>query len=96
MENSTENKLINHLEYFYLWEKNDPNRVFLKQPKRETWKTLSYKEVGQEARKLVAALQSMGLKKGDIALNEVKNLKLLKPGSPIKKGDILFKKIESE
>ena len=65
MENSTENKLINHLEYFYLWEKNDPNRVFLKQPKGETWKTLSYKEVGQEARKLVAALQYMGLKKGD-------------------------------
>ena len=40
--------------------------------------------------------QLMGLKKGDIALSEVKNLKLLKPGSPIKKGDILFKKIESE
>ncbi len=40
--------------------------------------------------------QLMGLKKEDIALAEVENLKLLKPGNSIKKGDILFKKIESE
>ena len=40
--------------------------------------------------------QLMGLKKEDIALVEVENLKLLKPGNSIKKGDILFKKIESE
>ena len=38
----------------------------------------------------------MGLKKEDIALTKIEDLKMLKPGSSIKKGDILFKKIESE
>ena len=35
-------------------------------------------------------------KKDDINLNNVRNLKLLKPGTSIKKGDILFKKIDSD
>jgi len=38
----------------------------------------------------------MGLKKEDIALSNVEDLKMLKPGSSIKKGNILFKKIESD
>jgi len=38
--------------------------------------------------------QTMGLKKEDIALSKIEDLKLLKPGSSIKKGNILFKKIE--
>ncbi len=41
-------------------------------------------------------LESMGLKNDDIKLSKVEDLKLLKPGNSIKKGDILFKKIESE
>ena len=57
MEKTTNNSLINHLEYFYKWEKSDPNREFLKQPKGNSWKILSYKEAGLEARKLVAALR---------------------------------------
>ena len=65
MEKTTNNSLINHLEYFYKWEKSDPNREFLKQPKGNSWKILSYKEAGLEARKLVAALRSLGLQKGD-------------------------------
>jgi len=40
--------------------------------------------------------EKMGLKKENIALSKVEDLKLIKPGSSIKKGDILFKKIESE
>ena len=38
----------------------------------------------------------MGLKKKDILLSKIEDLKMLKPGSSIKKGDILFKKIESD
>tara|TARA_B100000579_G_scaffold436435_1_gene462379 strand:+ start:4602 stop:6143 length:1542 start_codon:yes stop_codon:yes gene_type:complete len=41
-------------------------------------------------------IQLMGLKKEDISLHNVENLNLLKPGNSIKKGDILFKKIDSE
>ena len=41
-------------------------------------------------------IQLMGLKKEEINLSGVENTKLLKSGSSIKKGDILFKKIESE
>jgi len=40
--------------------------------------------------------ETMALKKEDIALSKVEDLKLLKPGSSIKKGDILFKKIERD
>ena len=65
MNNQENNKLDNPLEYFYHWEKNHPDRVFLKQPKGDHWKTLTYKEAGIEARKMVNVLRSMGLKKGD-------------------------------
>ena len=41
-------------------------------------------------------IKLMSLKKDDINLNNVRNLKLLKPGTSIKKGDILFKKIDSD
>ncbi len=38
----------------------------------------------------------IGLKKEDITLSKIEDLKTIKPGSSIKKGDILFKKIESD
>ncbi|MBX2871245.1 MAG: AMP-binding protein [Saprospiraceae bacterium] len=57
--------LITPLGYFYRWEKEKPNKVFLKQPYGETWKTMTFAEVGRDARKMVAALRAMGLKKGD-------------------------------
>ena len=65
MKDQKNNKLDNPLEYFYHWENNDPDRIFLKQPKGDQWKTLTYKEAGQEARKMVTALKQMGLQKGD-------------------------------
>jgi hypothetical protein len=37
----TNNKLDNPLEYFYHWEKNTPDKVFLKQPSGDQWKTLT-------------------------------------------------------
>jgi len=57
--------LKTHLEYFYSWEQNTPDNLFLKQPYGNTWHTLTYKEAGIEARKMVAVLQKMGLQKGD-------------------------------
>lgn len=54
-----------HLSYFYQWEKEKANQPFLKQPFGDQWKTISYAEAGQQARKMVTALQKMGLNKGD-------------------------------
>ena len=63
MANLYEN-LKTQLEYFYEWEKNTPNKVFLRQPYGDTWKTLTYAEAGQEARRMTTALRQMGLQKG--------------------------------
>lgn len=53
------------LDYFYKIEQDDPNRPFLKQPFGTKWQTLSYGEVGIQARKLVSYLRSIGLQTGD-------------------------------
>ena len=58
-----------HLEYFYNWEKKTPDKIFLKQPYGNSWKTITYYEAGEEARKMVAALKKMGLKKRHIEQN---------------------------
>ena len=53
------------IEYFYHWEKETPENVFLKQPFGNKWTTMTFAETANEARKLVTALNEMGLKKGD-------------------------------
>ena len=53
------------IERFYHWESTTPNAIFLRQPKGRHWKTLTYAEAGQEARKMVTALREKGLKPGD-------------------------------
>lgn len=53
------------ITHFYHWEKVQPNKVFLRQPKGGNWKTLTYAEAGQEARKMATALKSLGLEQGD-------------------------------
>jgi len=50
---------------FYNWEKNTPDNIFLRQPQGDTWKTYTFKEVGDQARRIVTALRGMGLEKGD-------------------------------
>jgi long-chain acyl-CoA synthetase len=52
-------------ECFFHWEKTTPGSIFLRQPQGENWKTLTYAEAGQEARKMTSALRAAGLKKGD-------------------------------
>ena len=59
------NELKSIIDNFYHWEKTKPNAIFLRQPKGATWKSLTYAEAGQEARKIATALKGMGLEKGD-------------------------------
>ena len=60
---NTEYKTI--IGHFYHWESTTPDKVFLRQPKGDTWTLLTYKEAGQQARRIATALSSMGLQKGD-------------------------------
>ncbi len=53
------------IERFYHWENTTPNAIFLRQPTGAHWKTLTYAEAGQDARKMVTVLREKGLKKGD-------------------------------
>ncbi|OJJ22921.1 AMP-dependent synthetase [marine bacterium AO1-C] len=57
--------LETHLEAFYRWEKAKANETFLRQPYGNTWKTLTFQEAGQQARKIANALKGKGLQKGD-------------------------------
>jgi long-chain acyl-CoA synthetase len=60
---NTEYKTI--IGHFYHWEATTPDKVFLRQSKGDTWKTITYKEAGQQARRIATALSAKGLKKGD-------------------------------
>jgi len=51
--------------HFYHWESTTPDKVFLRQPKGDTWKTLTYREAGQQARRMATTLAAKGLQKGD-------------------------------
>lgn len=53
------------LAYFYQWEKERGEQVFLRQPFGKNWKTYSWREVGTMARCLISALQGIGLVAGD-------------------------------
>ncbi|MEM8906389.1 MAG: AMP-binding protein [Bacteroidota bacterium] len=49
---------------FYHWEKETPNRIFLRQPYGRTWTTLTYAAAGAQARRIVTALKALGLEEG--------------------------------
>ncbi len=53
------------LQYFYQWEKEKANEVFLKQPIAGKWYEFTWKEVGDQARRMCTALYDMGFEKGD-------------------------------
>lgn len=53
------------LGYFLKWESITPNAVFLRQPDGPAWKEYSWSDAGQEARKMVSHLKSLGLVPGD-------------------------------
>jgi long-subunit acyl-CoA synthetase (AMP-forming) len=62
-------ELLLPLDYFYHFEKNQSDRVYLKQPLKGQWIDLTWGEVGREARKLAHAIKNMNLpEKSNIAI----------------------------
>jgi long-chain acyl-CoA synthetase len=53
------------LDMFYEWERKKPEAIYLRQPVGQVWSEYSWVQVGDQARRVAAALQSMGLTPGD-------------------------------
>jgi len=53
------------LEQFLKWEKENPDRIFLRQPINGVWKTWTWAEAGDDARRIAKGLLTLGLKEGD-------------------------------
>ncbi len=53
------------LDYLYKWEKEIPNKTYLRQPRNRVWQEYSWTQVADEARRMAAALQDLGIKHGD-------------------------------
>ena len=53
------------LEQFLKWEKEYPDRIFLRQPINGVWKTWTWAQAGDEARRIAQGLRSLGLKEKD-------------------------------
>jgi long-chain acyl-CoA synthetase len=53
------------LEQFLKWEKENPDRIFLRQPVTGVWKTRTWAQAGDEARRIAQGLRSLGLKEKD-------------------------------
>ena len=57
--------LQSFLDFFYRWERERADSVFLRQPFGKAWLEITYAEAGQMARRMFAALQKLGLQPGD-------------------------------
>ncbi len=53
------------LEQFLKWEKENPDRIFLRQPINGVWTTWTWAQAGDEARRIAQGLRSLGLKEKD-------------------------------
>lgn len=53
------------LAYFYQWEQERGDTIFLRQPFQKDWQTYTWRQVGEISRRLAKALQSLGLVAGD-------------------------------
>src|SRR6187399_1481179 len=53
------------LEQFLKWEKENPERIFLRQPINGVWKTWTWVQAGNEAKRIAQGFYSLGLKEGD-------------------------------
>ena len=53
------------LERFLKWEKENPDRIFLRQPINGVWKTWTWSQAGDEARRIAQGLRSLELKEKD-------------------------------
>ena len=52
------------LDHLYRWEQDQPDRVYLRQPRNRQWREYTWKEVADTARRMAAALQDQGVEKG--------------------------------
>ncbi len=53
------------LVQFLKWEKENPDRIFLRQPIKGVWKTWTWAQAGNEAKRIAQGFYSLGLKEGD-------------------------------
>lgn len=53
------------LDMFYHWEREKPESPYLRQPIEQAWTEYTWAEVGDQARRIAAALGSFGLHSGD-------------------------------
>lgn len=53
------------LEQFLKWEKENPGRIFLRQPINGVWNTWTWAQAGEAARRIAQGFHSLGLKEGD-------------------------------
>src|SRR6187399_1155753 len=53
------------LEQFLKWEKENPGRIFLRQPINGVWKTWTWAQAANEAKRIAQGFRSLGLKEGD-------------------------------
>ncbi len=58
---SSQAGLKTFVDYLYHWEKNQPNKVFLRQPFRNEFKDFTWGEVGDQVRRIATYLNSLGL-----------------------------------
>ena len=57
------------LDFFYKWEKETPENVYLKQPFGNTWKEFTWQETGVQVRSIASYIKSLNLpEKSNIAL----------------------------
>ena len=54
-------KYLSPLEMLYKWEQKKANEIYLSQPIDGVWHNWTWKEVGEEVRKMAAYLQSLNL-----------------------------------
>ncbi len=61
--------LSTFLDYFYYWEKKQPDKIFLRQPVGDRYKNFSWGQTGKQVRRLASYLHSLGLEpKSNIGL----------------------------
>ena len=65
METYKNSDLNTLLSYFYQWEREKPDAVFMRQPYGNDWKSITWAEAGAEARRMAAALAGIGMQPGD-------------------------------
>lgn len=57
---------ITHLHAFYYWERVKPQAVYMRQPYGNRWHPITWREAGDQARRIATALKALGVQKGSL------------------------------